>query len=227
MREQDQRAGAVDQNVPDAGDQRDDRLADRRPRLHHAVAMRPAKSFWKNAHDWRTTCQWFCQRMRLDTLAAIAWLASRFCIVNVAGRTNQQHQRHDQQQAAVLGEQRLRVCAGHERHHAAEEDRNRSCRASRARSRRRTAQRTAASPGGRNANRMRAAQAGPPAPRICRSASKAVRTARTCSNSAKGRARAHALCRRFREDDPSCMDGGLLEDRRGACHITFGDPSSA
>ena len=28
--------------------------------------MRPAKSFWKNAQDWRTTCQWFCQRMRFD-----------------------------------------------------------------------------------------------------------------------------------------------------------------
>ena len=35
-------------------------------------AMRPAKSFWKNPHDCRTTCQWFCQRMRLVTFAAIA-----------------------------------------------------------------------------------------------------------------------------------------------------------
>ena len=37
------------------------------------VAMRPAKSFWKKAHDWRATCQWFCQRIRLATLAAMAW----------------------------------------------------------------------------------------------------------------------------------------------------------
>ena len=50
-------------------------------------AMRPAKSFWKNAHDWRTTCQWFCQRMRLVTFAAIAWLASRFCAVSARGRS--------------------------------------------------------------------------------------------------------------------------------------------
>jgi hypothetical protein len=29
------------------------------------LAMRPAKSFWKNGQLWRTTCQWLCQRMRL------------------------------------------------------------------------------------------------------------------------------------------------------------------
>ena len=52
------------------------------------LAMRPAKSFWKNAQDCRTTCQWFCQRMRFDTLAAIAWLASRFWLAIATGRTN-------------------------------------------------------------------------------------------------------------------------------------------
>ena len=50
------------------------------------LAMRPAKSFWKNVQDCRTTCQWFCQRMRFDTLAAIAWLASRFCANIASGR---------------------------------------------------------------------------------------------------------------------------------------------
>src|SRR5262249_36076768 len=50
------------------------------------LAMRPAKSLWKNAHDWRTTYQWFCQRMRFDTLAEIAWLAIRFCVVSASGR---------------------------------------------------------------------------------------------------------------------------------------------
>ena len=34
--EQDQRAGAVDQDEPDGGEQRDETLADRRPGLHHA-----------------------------------------------------------------------------------------------------------------------------------------------------------------------------------------------
>jgi hypothetical protein len=42
------------------------------------LAIRPAKSFWKNAQDWRTTYQWFCHRMRFDTFAEIAWLAIRF-----------------------------------------------------------------------------------------------------------------------------------------------------
>jgi hypothetical protein len=51
------------------------------------LAIRPAKSFWKKLHDWRTTCQWLCQRMRLATLAAIAWLATMFCRVSAAGRS--------------------------------------------------------------------------------------------------------------------------------------------
>ncbi len=51
------------------------------------LAMRPAKSFWKNVQLWRTTCQWLCQRMRVVTLAAIAWLAMMFCMVNASGRS--------------------------------------------------------------------------------------------------------------------------------------------
>src|SRR3972149_3776422 len=31
------------------------------------LAMRPAKSFWKNGQFWRTTCQWLCQRIMLVT----------------------------------------------------------------------------------------------------------------------------------------------------------------
>ena len=50
------------------------------------LAMRPAKSFWKKAQDWRTTYQWFCHRMRFETLAAIAWLAIRFCEACAIGR---------------------------------------------------------------------------------------------------------------------------------------------
>src|SRR6266404_2007870 len=51
------------------------------------LAMRPAKSFWKNAQDWRTTYQWFCQRMRFDTLAEIAWFPSR-CGQNFANSSS-------------------------------------------------------------------------------------------------------------------------------------------
>src|SRR5437764_6739955 len=49
-------------------------------------AMRPAKSFWKNAQDWRIKYQWFCHLIRFDTLAEIAWLAIRFCAVSASGR---------------------------------------------------------------------------------------------------------------------------------------------
>ena len=92
--EQDQRAGAVDQDVPDAGEQRDEVSRIAGPVCITRLAMRPAKSFWKNAQDCRTTCQWFCQRMRFDTLAAIAWLASRFCGEHRQRPRDQQHQRH-------------------------------------------------------------------------------------------------------------------------------------
>jgi hypothetical protein len=50
------------------------------------LAMRPAKSFWKNTHDWRATCQWLCQRTRFWTFAEIAWLATIFCAVIASGR---------------------------------------------------------------------------------------------------------------------------------------------
>jgi hypothetical protein len=49
--------------------------------------MRPAKSFWKKAQDWRATCQWFCHLIMLETLAEIAWLATRFWPVCASGRT--------------------------------------------------------------------------------------------------------------------------------------------
>ena len=75
------------------------------------LAMRPAKSFWKNAQDWRTTCQWFCQRMRFDTLAAIAWLAIRFCEVMRERPRDQQHQRHAEQMRPECREQLSAGCS--------------------------------------------------------------------------------------------------------------------
>ena len=64
------------------------------------LAMRPAKSFWKNAQLCRTTCQWFCQRIRLPTLAAIAWLAMMFCAVSASGRSTSSTDRHAGEHAA-------------------------------------------------------------------------------------------------------------------------------
>ena len=52
------------------------------------LAMRPAKSFWKNAQDCRATWKWFCQRIMLATLTAIAWLLTRFCAICASGRSS-------------------------------------------------------------------------------------------------------------------------------------------
>jgi hypothetical protein len=41
------------------------------------LEMRPAKSFWKKAQLWRTTCQWLCHRIRLVNGPAMAWLVTR------------------------------------------------------------------------------------------------------------------------------------------------------
>ena len=111
--EQDQRAGAVDQDVPDAGDQRDDgsRGSPGRSASRGWRCGRRSRS-GRTPSDWRTTCQWLCQRMRFETLAAIAWLVSRFCVVSASGRSDQQHQRHAEQQRPVIGEQLLRLARG-------------------------------------------------------------------------------------------------------------------
>ena len=51
------------------------------------LAMRPAKSFWKKAQLWRTTCQWLCQRIRLVRPGAIAWLVMSACSSSAEGRS--------------------------------------------------------------------------------------------------------------------------------------------
>jgi hypothetical protein len=50
------------------------------------AAMRPAKSFWKNVHPWRTTCQWLCQRTRLVRPGTSIWLTTMNCAKCEAGR---------------------------------------------------------------------------------------------------------------------------------------------
>src|SRR3569833_880446 len=64
------------------------------------LAMRPAKSFWKKPQDWRTTCQWFCQRMRFETFTAIAWLIINCCTTKAPGFTT----RNSASMAANLGQ---------------------------------------------------------------------------------------------------------------------------
>ena len=52
------------------------------------LAMRPAKSFWKNVQLCRTTCQWFCQRIMLDRPGFTIWLIMTTWQSNASGRTS-------------------------------------------------------------------------------------------------------------------------------------------
>ena len=88
------------------------------------LAMRPAKSFWKNAHDWRTTCQWLCQRMRFETLAAIAWLAISVLGHHRGGTRDQQHECHQQKQRPEFLEQLVRRVGRQQGHDAPDEHRD-------------------------------------------------------------------------------------------------------
>ena len=51
------------------------------------LAMRPAKSFWKNVQLCRTTCQWFCQRIRFDRPGFTIWLISTTWQSSTDGRS--------------------------------------------------------------------------------------------------------------------------------------------
>ena len=52
------------------------------------LAMRPAKSFWKNGQLWRTTCQWLCQRIIVVTPGITALLRTRLSRPSATGRPN-------------------------------------------------------------------------------------------------------------------------------------------
>ena len=142
------------------------------------LAMRPAKSFWKNGQLCRTTCQWLCQRIRLVTPGTTRVVA------------------HE-----AVGEQRQRPADQHERRHADQHRHGGAKAAARslasisvtslpmntgisvsisatreARGEHRA--RTARASGGRSASRTRAARAAAP-PRAARSDGCGIRRTRT------------------------------------------------
>ncbi len=51
------------------------------------LAMRPAKSFWKNGQFWRSTCQWLCQRIMLVTPGISAFWRINMSARFASGRT--------------------------------------------------------------------------------------------------------------------------------------------
>ena len=66
------------------------------------LAMRPAKSFWKNAQDWRTTYQWFCQRMRFDDVGGDRLVGDQVLRRQRERPRDQQHHRHAERDAARM-----------------------------------------------------------------------------------------------------------------------------
>src|SRR5213592_911345 len=78
------------------------------------LAMRPAKSFWKNGQFCRTTCQWLCQRIMLVTPGI-----SAFWRINMSARLERADEEHESHHAGEQGplrvESRLAVDGLHQR----------------------------------------------------------------------------------------------------------------
>jgi hypothetical protein len=68
------------------------------------LAMRPAKSFWKNGQLWRTTCQWLCQRIRLVTPGTTALLRTRLSAKQRERTADDDEQRHADQRRQRMAE---------------------------------------------------------------------------------------------------------------------------
>ena len=77
------------------------------------LAMRPAKSFWKNVQLCRTTCQWFCQRIMLVKPGRDRLVGDEVLRQQRQRPHDQQHRRHAERAAARLRRQqrRRRRCA--------------------------------------------------------------------------------------------------------------------
>ena len=88
------------------------------------LAMRPAKSFWKNGQLWRTTCQWLCQRIRLVTPGTTRVVAHQ-AVEQQRERAADQHQRAMPSSIGrLLGQRRGAVGGFHQPHQAADEERD-------------------------------------------------------------------------------------------------------
>ena len=50
--------------------------------------MRPAKSFWNQPTDWRSTCRWLRQRTMVPTFGINDWLSRSALTVWMIGRSS-------------------------------------------------------------------------------------------------------------------------------------------
>ena len=123
-REQNERAGAVDQDVPDGGKQRDQRLADRRSGLHHAGGDAAGEVVLEE-------CPGLAHHIPVVLPADTVRDIGRYRLIGhevLRGERerpqHQQHQCHAEQVRPEFLEQLVRLVRRDERHDAADEHRN-------------------------------------------------------------------------------------------------------
>ncbi len=147
-------------DVPDGADARDHALAQRSCAVCITrLAMRPAKSFWKNGQLCRTTCQWLCQRIRLVTPGITALLRTIDCRRGAPAAARPARAPPSPAASAPARARRRAVVGCHQRDQLADEQRNHRVEQRHRRARARTSRRTAAASGGRSASRRPAARA--------------------------------------------------------------------
>ncbi len=122
--EQQQRAGAVDDDEPDRGEQRNQALAQRRSRLHHAVGDAAGEVVLEKgpglAHHVPVV-------LPADAVGDIGGdrLVHHELLENVGRRPqHQQHAGHAEQHGPGPGDERRWLALGHQRYHLADEDRH-------------------------------------------------------------------------------------------------------
>jgi hypothetical protein len=86
------------------------------------LAMRPAKSFWKNGQLCRTTCQWLCQRIRLVAPGNDGVVAHEAVGEQRERAADEHDERHADEQRQRVAKRREAIGRLHERDEAADED---------------------------------------------------------------------------------------------------------
>ena len=122
------------------------------------LAMRPAKSFWKNGQLCRTTCQWLCQRIR-QVAPGSALVPDRDVDQDTSGPTSSTSAIIPASTAIAASSAACAVRRLHQRHQPPDEERNHRVEQRHAPSSPRTWPRTSPSSASRSASRTRAVPA--------------------------------------------------------------------
>ena len=122
--QQQHRAGAVDQDVPDRRDHRDQALADRRPGLHHLVGDTAGEIVLEEGPALPHHMPVALPADQVGDIGRDALIGNDVLRGQRQRTQHDQHHRHPEQQVPGLREQGGRVARCDEGHDAADEDRN-------------------------------------------------------------------------------------------------------